>query len=326
MYDLRSDDNRLPPGSTAILLSFLSEEQRSRLEKLLLPGDRKASLRQPPPGLRHRPDQFEHVCAAFLRDLMHHQPSSLFRPSADGPDGAGLPRTGDVAIPAASGGAVGGGTVSGGLSMIRDDVAAAYLDNEYVQTIAAILLQTEPEFIGRVLMKFAPETATNVVMRMVNCGMIASSISKKLQQVVCAYLANRSTGNRKTDPYDHLAQVFNYIESRSGPALLEQLKSVAPSQASHIEARMFTFKDFLHMDPDLITIVLQQADQKDLAVVLRSLDKPTSQKLMTQMSARAAKLLTAKMANMKAAPAAELNRCQQELVTIAKRVQAEAGV
>jgi flagellar motor switch protein FliG len=106
------------------------------------------------------------------------------------------------------------------LSNVSETVLAAYLKNEYPQTVAVILHKLRPDHAARVLSELPQDLATDVVMRMLRMDTVQKDVIQQVEQTLKSeFMSNLSRAQRR-DPHEAIAEVFNALDRTTEEAML----------------------------------------------------------------------------------------------------------
>jgi len=86
---------------------------------------------------------------------------------------------------------------------------------------------------------------------------------------------------------------------------------------------MFVFDDLLHVDDSAIREIIQRADKKTLTLALKGSSDDIRARFLNNMSKRAAQMIKEEMDVLGAVRLREVERAQQEIVAIARKLEEE---
>ena len=206
------------------------------------------------------------------------------------------------------------------LGNVNETVLAAYLKNEYPQTVAVVLSKIRPEHAARVLTCLPEDFAMEVVMRMLRMEAVQKDILDKVENTLrVEFMSNLARTNRR-DSHEVIADIFNSLDRQSETRFLTSLEERSRDSAERIRALMFTFDDLAKLDPGGVQTLLRNSDKNKLGLAL----KGASDMFFSNMSERAAKILKEDMEAMGPVRLRDVDEAQMELVQTAKGL-AESG-
>ncbi|WP_371416811.1 flagellar motor switch protein FliG [Sphingosinicella sp. BN140058] len=204
------------------------------------------------------------------------------------------------------------------LSNVNESVLAAYLKNEYPQTVAVILSKLSSDHAARVLSELPQEFSTDVIMRMLRMDTVQKEVIQEVEQTLRTEFMSNLSRSQRRDPHETMAEIFNALDRSSEEAMLAALDDRAPEAAERIRALMFTFDDLANLLPAAISAIVRNADKRDMALALKGAPDPMKQLFFSTMTERAAKLMKEEMASMGPVRARDCEDAQTAMVRLAK--------
>jgi flagellar motor switch protein FliG len=210
------------------------------------------------------------------------------------------------------------------LGNVNEQVLAAYLKNEYPQTVAVVLSKIRPDHAARVLGTLPESFAMEVVMRMLRMEMVQKDVLDGVEKTLRAeFMSNLARTNRR-DPYEIMAEIFNNFDRGTESRFMGSLEERSHESAEKIKALMFTFEDLAKLDPTGIQTLLRGTEKSKLSLALKGASEALRNLFFTNMSERAGKLLREEMDDMGPVRLREVDEAQMYMVNVAKDL-AEKG-
>lgn len=210
------------------------------------------------------------------------------------------------------------------LGNVNEVVLAAYLKNEYPQTVAVVLQKIKPEHAARVLAVLPDEFSMEVVMRMLRMESVQKDILDKVEQTLRIEFMNNLARTSRRDSHETIAEIFNFLDRQTENRFLSALEERNRDSAERIRALMFTFEDLSKLDPGGVQTLLRNIDKDKLALALKGASETLRNLFFSNMSERAAKILREDMEAMGPVRLRDVDEAQLALVNQAKDL-AEAG-
>ncbi len=210
------------------------------------------------------------------------------------------------------------------LGNVNETVLAAYLKNEYPQTVAVVLQKIKPEHAARVLGVFPEDFAMEVVMRMLRMEAVQKDILDKVEQTLRVEFMNNLARTSRRDSHETIAEIFNYMDRNTETRFLTSLEDRNRDSAEKIRALMFTFEDLNKLDPGGIQTLLRNVEKDKLGLALKGASDTLRDMFFSNMSERAAKILREDMEAMGPVRLRDVDEAQMEMVNSAKDL-ADAG-
>ena len=187
-----------------------------------------------------------------------------------------------------------GGDISGieSLKWMDPLSVAELLRGEHPQIVAAILVHLEYEQAAAVLMQLPERFRSEVMLRVATLEGIQPAALKDLNEVLFQVLAGgdkvrkTSLGGVKT-----AAEMLNQLGGNSDVAVLDSIRNYDPELAQKIMDKMFVFDDFVKLDDRSVQLVLREVVSETLIVALKGGSMEVRDKILANMSMRAAESL-----------------------------------
>jgi len=210
------------------------------------------------------------------------------------------------------------------LSNVSEAVLAAYLKNEYPQTVAVILSKLKPDHAARVIAELPRDLTVDVVLRMLAMETVQKTVLNEVETTLKAEFMSNLSRSQRRDPHETMAEVFNALDRSTEEALLSALDGEAPESAERIRALMFTFEDLANLLPSAIAAIVRNADKREMTLALKGAPEPLRQIFYAGMTERASKLLKEAIADLGPVRSKDCEEAQTALVRLAK-VLADRG-
>ena len=219
-----------------------------------------------------------------------------------------------------------GGDVSGIESLKgMDPVSVAeLLRNEHPQIIAAIMVHLEYDQAAAVLMQLPERLRSEVVLRVATLEGIQPSALKDLNEVLYRVLAGgdkirkTSLGGVKT-----AAEMINLLGSNADVAVLDTIRNYDADLAQKIMDKMFVFDDLVKLDDRSLQLVLREVASETLIVALKGGSMEVRDKILANMSMRAAAALREDLEARGPMRLSEVEAQQKEILKVVRRLADE---
>ena len=212
------------------------------------------------------------------------------------------------------------------LGNVNEQVLAAYLKNEYPQTVAVVLSKVSAEHAAKVLAELPEEFAAECVQRMLAMEPVQRDVLDKIEATLRTEFMSNLARTSKRDPHEAMAEIFNSFDRQTESRFLAALEERARDSADRIRALMFTFEDLRKLDSTAVQVLLRQADKTDLALSLKGASDTVRQLFLSNMSERGGKLLREEMASMGPVRLKDVDASQSRLVLLAKDLAARGEI
>lgn len=212
------------------------------------------------------------------------------------------------------------------LSNVQEDVLAAYLKNEYPQTIAVVLSKIATEHASKVLAVLPEQLALDVVQRMLGLDPVQQEILEKIESTLRTEFMSTLSHTKRRDSHEQMAEIFNSFDRQTEARFITSLEEQNREDAERIKALMFTFEDLTRLEASAIQTLLSRMDKKDLGLALKGANETIKDFFFTNMSARSAKLLKDDMETMGPVRLKDVDDAQGRMVSTAKDLAAKGEI
>jgi flagellar motor switch protein FliG len=199
-----------------------------------------------------------------------------------------------------------------------------FILGEHPQTIALILAHLNPMHAADLAAQLPDDLRADVLLRMASIEEIAPEVIGRISAVIEQRL--KTVGNRTRQQRGGVravAELFNRLDRSLSQRALERIDDVAPDMAVAIRNLMFVFEDLLNIEESGIREIINRADKKALTVALKGASEEIRTRFFENMSKRASELLKEEMEIMGAVRLREVEKAQQEIVAIARKLEEE---
>jgi len=212
------------------------------------------------------------------------------------------------------------------LGNVNEQVLAAYLKNEYPQTVAVVLSKIKPDHAGKVLTMLPENFAMEVVMRMLRMEAVQKEVLSDVERTLrTEFMSNLARATRR-DAHEMMAEIFNNLDRASESRFVAALEERNKDAAEKIKSMMFTFEDLSRLDPGGVQTLLRTLDKAKLGLALKGASEGIRDLFFSNMSERAGKLLREDMAALGPVRLKDVEEAQQVMVQTAKDLAARGEI
>lgn len=209
------------------------------------------------------------------------------------------------------------------LGNVNEEILAAYLKNEYPQTIALVLSKISPAHAARVLSVLPEDIAMEVVTRMLSMETIKKEVLQGIENTLKVEFMNNLARTQRRDSFEMMAEIFNNFDRNTETRFMSTLEDRDSESAERIRSLMFTFEDLIKIDPSGIQVLMRSIDKDKLATALKGASEPIKDLFFSNMSERASKILREDMEAMGPVRLRDVDEAQMYIVTTAKDLAAK---
>lgn len=200
-----------------------------------------------------------------------------------------------------------------------------FINDEHPQTIALILSHLPPSFGSQVIAGLPVDRQVAVVARIAKMGQTSPEIIEQIEAGLesrMASLMNQSF--QKAGGAASVAEILNVSDRTTERNLLEELSQDEPELVEEIRRLMFVFEDLNKLGDKEIQAVLKNVETSQWAMSLKGVSEELKQKILGNMSQRAAEMLQEEMDYLGPVRLADVEAVQQQIVDVVRALE-DAG-
>ena len=165
-----------------------------------------------------------------------------------------------------------------------------YLQDEHPQTIALVLAHMHSDAAAMVLSSLPEELQRDVALRVAKMDRTSPEVIEQVEAILERKLSTviQQSDFAQAGGLQTLVDILNSSDRATERLILEGLEGEDAELADEVRNRMFVFEDIQGLDDRSIQLVLRAVDAKELAVALKGVDQKVRNKVMKNMSERAA--------------------------------------
>lgn len=202
---------------------------------------------------------------------------------------------------------------------------ASIILNEHPQIQTIVLSYLEPEQSAEILTQFAERDALDLVMRIANLEEVQPAALHELNEIMEKQFAGQAGAQAaKIGGLKAAADIMNYMDNSLESALMEQISQTDEEMASQIQDLMFVFDNLSDVDDRGIQTILKDVPQEALLKALKGAEEGLRDKILSNMSKRAAEMLLDDLEAMGPIRVADVEAAQKEILSVARKL-ADAG-
>jgi flagellar motor switch protein FliG len=159
---------------------------------------------------------------------------------------------------------------------------------------------------------------------MANLAEISPDVIRSISAVIDQRL--KTLGGPQRESYGGVravAELFNRLDRGVSQPVLETIELQTPELAVSIRNLMFVFDDLVNVEDAGLREIIQRVDKKVLTIALKGATEEIRQRFFANMSKRASDMLKEEMEVLGAIRLREVEKAQQEVVAIARKLEEE---
>jgi len=201
------------------------------------------------------------------------------------------------------------------------------LDSEHPQTIALVLAHLDPRRASMVLDNLGEDRKVLSIQRLAEMRQFSPEMAQKVAHILHRRLESVGDTARKSySGFKAVADLLNRLNAEESKKILETIEEGQPELALSIRNLMFTFEDLVTVPPATIREIVSGIDKRQLALALRGTKDELRAQIFKSMSSRAVEMLKEDMEVLGPVRSREVAQAQQEILNLARRLEAEGKV
>ncbi len=211
------------------------------------------------------------------------------------------------------------------LKWMEPRAVADLIRNEHPQIQAIVIAYLDPDLSSEILTYFAEKVRLDIVMRVAALDSVQPSALHELNNILeKQFASNAGSQQQSLGGVKRAAEIMNFLESSVEAEIMDGIKEVDEDLGNEIADLMFVFDNLQDVDDRGIQALLREVSTDMLKVALRGADDGLAEKILGNMSKRAAELLRDDMEAMGPVRLSDVESAQKEILTVARRM-ADAG-
>jgi flagellar motor switch protein FliG len=213
------------------------------------------------------------------------------------------------------------------LKWMEAKAVAQIISGEHPQIAAIVLSHLEPEQSAAIMPLLNDDFRTEVLMRIASLNEVPQTALTELDQLV-EKQANvkppaplRRVGGART-----VANILNAMEKDKSGEEMGKIEKSDSAMHQQIKDLLFIFDNLLDVDDRGIQALLREVGSDTLAVALRGAEPEVQEKILKNMSKRAAEILKDDMEARGPVKLADVEAAQKEIIVIAQRLAEEGTI
>ncbi len=200
-----------------------------------------------------------------------------------------------------------------------------FISSEHPQTIALIISYLSADKAGQIISELGPEKQADIARRIALMDRTSPEMIREVERVLERKLSSVvGQDYTSTGGIDALVEILNNVDRGTEKTIIESLEDQEPELAEEIKKRMFVFEDIILLDDRGIQMVLRGVDNKDLSLALKGSSEEVKEKILKNMSKRAAETLREDMEYMGPVRVKDVQDAQQKIVNAIRKLE-ESG-
>ncbi|WP_462163528.1 flagellar motor switch protein FliG [Pseudoalteromonas xiamenensis] len=202
---------------------------------------------------------------------------------------------------------------------------ANIIRNEHPQIQTIVLSYLEPEQSAEILSQFPEKVRLDLMMRIANLEEVQPAALQELNEIMEKQFAGQAGAQAaKMGGLKAAADIMNYLDTNVEGQLMDSIREHDEEMSQQIQDLMFVFENLLDVEDRGIQAILREVQQDVLMKAMKGADDSLKEKILKNMSKRAAEMLADDSEAMPPVRISEVEAAQKEILSTARRL-ADSG-
>ncbi len=199
---------------------------------------------------------------------------------------------------------------------------------EHPQIIAIVLSYLESDQAAAVLQEFPDKVRSDLVLRVATLNGVQPTAMQELNDILERQLKGGGGGLKSSSigGVKCAANILNFVDGSVGNNVMDAMKDADADLCQSIQDLMFIFDDLAEIDNRGIQTLLREVSSETLVLALKGSDDGIKQKILSNMSQRAAEMLREDLEARGPVKLSDVETAQKEIITIARRLADEGQI
>ncbi|HEX2657794.1 MAG TPA: FliG C-terminal domain-containing protein, partial [Polyangia bacterium] len=183
--------------------------------------------------------------------------------------------------------------VLGPVALADPEALAMALAREQPQTVALVLGAMEGSRAGTVLKMLPESQRPQILRRLATLEAVSPEVLREVGNALSVELrASVSTGMRRFDGKGAAVELLRRTPAAQQSEVVQEIEKDDPELAAELRTKLFTFQDLVNLSDRDIQTFLREVDTSRLGVALKGASSLIRDKILKNMSSRAAQMLS----------------------------------
>lgn len=202
-----------------------------------------------------------------------------------------------------------------------------FIQNEHPQTAALILAHLNARKAADIIANLPEESRTEIMYRLATMGKTSPELLRDIEDVIRQHISAVFGAELSVSGgVEKVAEILNSSSRTVERAVLEALRERDPELATSVKALMFTFDDLVHISDRDMQRLLTEVDQKDIALALKAASSELKEKILRNVSERAAQMIQEELELMGPVRVRDVDEAQRRILETAQRLEEQEEI
>lgn len=197
---------------------------------------------------------------------------------------------------------------------------------EHPQIIAIVLAHLDPDQAAEVLRLLPDRVRPEVMFRIATLDGVSPTAIAELNSILERQGAGGNSKSTSIGGIKAAAEILNFLDASVEQSVMETVDKMDTDLCTKIRDQMFVFDNIAALEDRAVQTVLREVPGDRLGIALRGADPRTRDKILRNMSQRAAQLLVDDMDARGPVRISEVEQAQRDVLTIVRRLSDEGVI
>ena len=199
----------------------------------------------------------------------------------------------------------------------------SFIKDEHPQIIAVVLAYLPPDLSSSVLASLQDEVQGIVAERIGMMGRVNPDAVRLVENILQRKMSNVlvATESSYIGGIEPLIGIIQRTDRQTEKILLEAIEERDPKLAETIRANLFLFEDIAKIDDRSVQVILREISPMDLAMSLKGVSEDVHEKVLRNLSRRAADMLQEELELMGRVRRSSVDEAQGKVVAVIRRLE-----
>ena len=204
----------------------------------------------------------------------------------------------------------------------------SFIKDEHPQIIAVVLAYLPSDLASNVLASMQEEVQGTVAERIGLMGRVNPDAVRLVEGILQRKMSNVlvATESSYIGGIDPLISIIQRSDRQTEKILLEAIEERDPKLAETIRANLFLFEDIAKIDDRSLQVVLREVSPQDLAMSLKGVSEEVHEKVLGNLSRRAAQMLEEELELMGRVRRSSVEEAQGKIVAVIRRLEDKGDI
>jgi flagellar motor switch protein FliG len=213
------------------------------------------------------------------------------------------------------------------LQTIETSQLTNFLQNEHPQTAALILAHLNPRKSADIIEGLDDDLKHGIMYRLATMGKTSPELLRDIEDVIREQIGSViGTNLSDTGGVERVAEILNFANRNSEKSIMESIREQDPELATNIKALMFVFDDLVSISDRDMQRLLVEVEQKDLVLALKGVAPDLKDKILRNVSERAASMIQEELELLGPVRVNEVETAQRSIVESAQVLEEQEEI